>query len=47
MNSVSYQRGLHEPMEYYDDCTKRDRNSSEEKGRGEGRGGGGGGGEIS
>lgn len=28
-NSVTFNRGLHETMEYYDDCTKRDRNMSE------------------
>ena len=26
MNSVRYDRGLHESMDYYDDCTKRERN---------------------
>ena len=34
MNSVSFNRGLHETMEYYDDCTKRERNMCE---YGEGR----------
>lgn len=40
-NSVSFNRGLHETMEYYDDCTKRERNMSEwelvVERRGEGR----------
>jgi hypothetical protein len=28
-NSVRFDRGLHESMEYYDDCTKRGRNGGE------------------
>lgn len=32
-NSVRNDRGLHETMEYYDDCTKRDRNVSKSPSR--------------
>ncbi len=31
-NSVANNRGLHETMDFYDDCTKRDRNMSEWQG---------------
>ena len=44
--AVNHERGLHETMDFYDDCTKRQRNTSEcgrEGGEGGRRWGGGGG----